>query len=76
MCYISDEDLMCMVPLHRTRSTVHDIVEAFRGTYFACDVLVMGPDGGFHECKNRNGTPIEVEQASRLVRDRIVQLLL
>ena len=75
--YISDEDLLRLVPSHRTRTAVQNAVNAFRTSFSTqCDVLVMGPeDGGWYECKNTNGTPIDTRQASRLVHDRIVQLM-
>ena len=74
--FISDEELLQLVPSHRTRTAVQHAVDAFRTRFSTpCDVLVMGPEDGWHECKNANGTPIDAGQASRLVHDRIVQLL-
>ena len=67
-----------MLPRYHTRTAGQHAVDHFRTRFYdfaPCDVLVMGPENGWHECKNANGAPIDAGQASRLVDDRIVMLL-
>ena len=75
---ISDEEQVELMPRHHTRTAIYQTLGAFRDGFLAwhdeVDVLVMGPEGGWHECANANRTPIGVEQAMVLVAQRIAQL--
>ena len=60
------------------KRAVKQAVDAFiadLAAYGDVDVLVLGPQAGYYECKNGDGAVISIKQAGRLVRDRINDLV-
>ena len=78
MHYVSDEELLEWAGPRMLRSSVERAIAAFRRDFLECydsvDVLVMGPEGGWHECSSQSGASITIEVASALVEARLREL--
>ena len=79
MHYVSDYELLRWAGFRALRSSVARALAAFRRDFSECydsvDVLVMGPEGGWHECSSQSGARITIEAASALVEARLRELL-